>query len=112
MIIYSRARMLLACAFIMCLFSPSRVRGGEVTLAWNASVSPTTAGYDVYFGMESGVYIWNFDAGTNLAETITGLTPGLTYYFATTGYDTNGDESPLSNEVTNTIPIPPSGNAQ
>ena len=46
--------------------------------------------------------------GTNLTATITGLTPGLTYYFAIMDYDANAIESVFSNEVTNRLPILPS----
>jgi hypothetical protein len=80
---------------------------GNVNLAWNASTDPTVAGYVVYCGAASGDYTSSVRAGLNLTATFSGLTPGLTYYFAVMDYDANGDESGFSNEVTNNPEDPP-----
>jgi hypothetical protein len=82
-------------------------QSGSVTLAWDPVANSSLAGYNLYYGDASGAYTWSLDAGTNLTETIAGLTPGLTYYLASTSYDTNGNESAFSNEVTNRPPILP-----
>jgi hypothetical protein len=78
----------------------------NVVLAWNASTNLDVAGYNVYYGQASQSYTASVNAGTNLTETFANLTPGLTYYFAATAYDANGDESAFSNEATNMIPLP------
>jgi hypothetical protein len=83
-------------------------RAGSVTLAWNPSTNSDVAGYTVYYGEASGDYSSSVDAGPNLSATITGLTPGVTYYFVALAYDANGDESPFSNEITDRLPILPS----
>ena len=102
------ARILLACSLTLSLICPAWVRGDDVALAWNPSSDPSTAGYNLYYGLNSGAYTSSVDAGANLTGTVSGLTPGLMYYLAVTSYDTNGDESGFSNEVTNRLPILPS----
>jgi len=87
---YLGARIVLACALTLPLFCPARLRGDDVGLAWNPSSDQRTAGYNLYYGLNSGDYTSSVDAQTNLTATIAGLTPGLTYYFAVTAYDANG----------------------
>jgi hypothetical protein len=81
---------------------------GTANLAWNAVTASNLAGYRVYYGTSSGNYIQAFgqgiDVGNVLAYTVTGLTSGVTYYFAVTAYDTSGNESTYSSEVSKTIP--------
>jgi hypothetical protein len=78
----------------------------SATLVWNP---PTTnadgtplvdlAGYKVYYGTSSLNYPWNVDVGNVTTYTIDTLTPEVTYFFAVTAYDTSGNESEFSNEV-------------
>ncbi len=84
------------------------VSAANVTLAWNASPDPRATGYEIFYGQASGDYTSSVNAGSNLNAAITGLTPGLTYYFAAAAYYANGDESVFSNEITNRLPILPS----
>jgi len=109
---HSGARTALACILAFCVLCPARVRGGSVELAWNPSSDARAAGYNLYCGLSSGAYTSSMDAQTNLAVMVAGLTPGLVYYFAVTSYDTNGDESVFSNELTNRVPILPQITAQ
>ena len=81
-----------------------------VTLSWdapttNADGTPLTdlAGYKVYYGNYSGKYSQNIDVGNVPTYTVDNLTDGLTYYFSITAYDTSGNESRYSNEVSRTI---------
>jgi hypothetical protein len=60
----------------------------------------------------SGEYTSSLNAGTNLTATVTGLSPGGTYYFATAAYDSMGDESAFSDEVSTTLPLPATITAQ
>jgi hypothetical protein len=76
----------------------------SVTLDWNASTSPSVAGYNVYFGTTSGNYTSKVDVGSATSITVSNLTAGLTYYFAATAYDVNGDESGFSSEISYTVP--------
>lgn len=84
--------------------------GNPVTLSWippstNSDGSPLTDinGYEVYYGNISGNYTQVINAGKDTAYQICDLTEGLTYYFAVTAYDTSGNESIYSYEVSKTI---------
>lgn len=70
-----------------------------VKLAWDANTESDLAGYKLYIGTASGTYDSNIDV-TNVTEyTIPNLTVGTTYFFVGTAYDTSGNESGYSNEV-------------
>lgn len=79
-------------------------RAAEVTLAWDANTEPDLAGYKVYWGTASRSYQNNADVGNQTTYTVTGLSEGVTYYFAATAYDIYGNESGYSNEVVYTVP--------
>jgi hypothetical protein len=92
-------------AFLLLAALSTTARAANVTLAWSASTNSNIAGYIVYYGEASQTYTSSVNVGSNLSETISALTPGLTYYFSALAYDTNGDDSGFSNEATNTIPL-------
>lgn len=72
----------------------------QVKLAWDASASPSVAGYRVKVGTSSGVYsVANVNVGNVTSYTVTGLAPGNVYYFVVTAYGAGGAESGMSNEV-------------
>jgi Fibronectin type III domain len=77
-----------------------------VILAWNASISTNVVGYNVYYGVASGVYDNKISVVGSTNATVTGLVPGITYYFAATAVDTFGDESPFSNETSYAPGVP------
>ena len=86
------------------------VHAESVSLSWdapttNADDTPLTdlAGYNIYQGTETDVYGSPVDVGNTLCYVVTGLTVGLTYYFAATAYDVYDNESNFSNEVNKTI---------
>lgn len=78
------------------------------TLTWDAPTNPdgTTItdiiGYKLYYGTSSGNYSTIIDVGNQTSYTINNLSAG-TYYFVVTDYNSTGDESSFSNEVTKTI---------
>lgn len=76
----------------------------SVTLSWNASVNPGVAGYYLFFGTTSTTCTNSIAVGSSTTNTITGLAGGVTYYFAAASYDTNGMESPVSDEISYTTP--------
>ncbi len=81
----------------------------SVTLMWdNNPSSDEVAGYRVYFGTASGSYSESVAAGNVTSRTMTGLTPGVAYFFAVTAYDAGGLESGFSAEVSY-VPVVPSG---
>jgi chitodextrinase len=72
----------------------------SVTLSWLASPSAAVAGYRLYSGVTSGLYLHSVDVGNVTTNTVAGLVRGTGYFFAITAYDTNGLESAFSNEIT------------
>ena len=75
------------------------VCAAEVTLAWDSNPEPSVQGYRVHYGKASGFYTGVFDAGNRTDCVISGLEPGVTYYFACTAYSATGDESNFSGEI-------------
>ena len=77
------------------------------TFTWNANTESDLEGYHLYRSPTSGQYTfgsnWVADipAGT---ETIDYTAPEGTWYFVLTAYDTSGNESGPSNEVTLVVP--------
>ena len=78
----------------------------SIMLAWDPSPTPNIGGYRLYQGVTSLSYTSVTDLGNVFTASVGGLTPGVTYYFAVTVYDTSGVESKLSAEVSYTVPVP------
>jgi hypothetical protein len=77
-----------------------------VSIAWDANVETDVAGYRVYYGNSPGAYSKTVDVGNTTTATLQNLTPGATYYLATTAYNTSGVESLPSDEVVYTNQLP------
>ncbi len=81
----------------------------DVSLTWNSNTEPDLAGYKVYYGTASHSYGSPVVLGKQTTYTVTGLGSG-TYFFVVSAYDTSGNESGPSNEVSKIIagtPPPP-----
>ena len=76
----------------------------SVTLSWNPVTSANVAGYNVYDGSASGNYTNVTSVGNVTNATISGLTEGVTYYFAITTLSASGLESAYSSEISYTVP--------
>jgi hypothetical protein len=77
-----------------------------VTLTWTANGEPDLAGYKIYVGTASGTYNVSgspFVAGKVTSYTVSNLPKGQTYFFAISAYDSAGNESVLSGEVSKTL---------
>jgi trimeric autotransporter adhesin len=82
---------------------------GNATIFWDA---PTTnadgtvltdlAGYRIYYGTSPGDYPSNIDVGNVTTYVFSNLAAG-TYYLVITAYDTSGNESSYSNEISKTL---------
>lgn len=99
-------------SFVLFFLAYSTVAfAGDAVLSWDSndwSIDPDLAGYKVYHGTVSGNYTNTIDIGlVNPNDvptyTVVNLTDGNTYYFAVTAYDTAGNESGFSNEVSKII---------
>jgi len=116
---YSGALLLLAIASLLVACggagepAPGGSGGGGGTIACTTGAAPTVlawdavtgaAGYRIYYGTASGTYPLSQDAVTN-PYTVTGLSPGTTYYFVATAYDSSNppNVSSFSNAVCKSI---------
>lgn len=88
---------------------------GTATLHWNANTEPDLAGYKIYYGTKArtgdcppGGYSGNADVGKTdtpdtPAYTLKELENSKTYYFSITSYDTSGNESCFSQEISKQV---------
>lgn len=87
---------------------PGQSDANAATLAWDPVVDPSLAGYRIYVGTSSGIYLQPYGNGLDVGKvttySVTGLSSGTRYYFVATAYDTMGNESSYSNEVFKDIP--------
>ena len=81
----------------------------SASLSWekpttNVDDSPITdlAGYQIYFGTSSGNYTEVLNVADATEYTLNDVPPGI-YFIAVTAYDTSGNESAYSNEVSRTV---------
>ena len=76
----------------------------SVSLEWTPNTDPSVAGYNIYYGGESGDYTNVTSAGNSTNAVVDGLVEGKTYYFAVTAYDAFGGESDYSPETIYIVP--------
>ena len=72
-----------------------------ISLAWDASPLGDLAGYKVYYDTDSTgfPYADTVDVGNNTSYTLSGLPLSTTFYLVVTCYDTDGNESWYSEDV-------------
>jgi len=83
---------------------PPPPNAGSVALGWTASTDPTATGYEILYGTNSAALTNTIDVGTNTTYTVTGLTPGATYYFAAVSYNMSGADSVPTAQVAYIVP--------
>ena len=77
----------------------------SATLIWNPNTDSDLTGYKIYQATASGAYgaaLGTVPAGT-VTYQATGLSANTTYFFVITAYDSAGNESAFSNEVSKSI---------
>jgi hypothetical protein len=79
----------------------------SVTLDWNPNTEQDLAGYKIYVTTASGAYGGAFGTAPANATSfvVNGLQPGVTYFFVITSFDTSGNESVRSAEVSATTSL-------
>ncbi|HEY1791191.1 MAG TPA: fibronectin type III domain-containing protein [Verrucomicrobiae bacterium] len=100
-----KAILLLMVAGALLLGAKAMAQTGtnNLTLAWIPSTSAGVAGYDIYYGTSSGNYMTAVPIFGATNVTLRGLASGQTYYIAATSFDTNGNQSGFSPEITATV---------
>jgi Fibronectin type III domain len=85
---------------------------GQIRLSWEAPTTkedstPSTdiTGFRLHYGLTSGTYAFMKNVGSQTTAAVSGLEPGCTYYFAVTAYNSAGNESRPSDEITITAPL-------
>jgi chitodextrinase len=81
---------------------------GQAILSWAPNTETDLAGYKIYYGTTPGLYTQVLDVGLTSTPdtpvyTMTNLSEGTTYYFAVAAYDSSGNASEFSIEVSKTI---------
>ncbi len=76
----------------------SSVSAGQ-KLVWDASSNSLLSGYNVYIGTDSRFYGDPIDVGMETEYVITNPAKDERLFYAVTAYDTDGNESFLSEEV-------------
>jgi hypothetical protein len=109
--------LIIIAGLLLTFLYDSNARAGTATLSWNAPTtnadgSPLTdlAGYKVYYGSVSIAYTQTVDVGMTGSPSapsyvINNLADGNTYYFAVTAYDSSGNESGYSGEVSKAFSV-------
>lgn len=84
---------------LLMIAGVAKTHAGNIILNWDASASTNAAGYNVYYGTNSGNYPYKINVGNATTITISNLSAGVTYYLAATAYDASGSESAYSSEI-------------
>jgi hypothetical protein len=94
--------------FLFFFLSNSTSYAAHVTLTWDPPVDSTyVAGYIIYYGTASKAYSQSIDVGNTTTYTVSSLNNGQIYFFATTAYNYDGEQSVYSNEIRNRPSISP-----
>ncbi|MGD8444101.1 MAG: fibronectin type III domain-containing protein [Desulfobacterales bacterium] len=105
---YPLSMVLLTLAALFIFFETSSSAANEITLSWDPNTEPDLEGYVLYG--KQGSQDLPFDYVDTYPEVdladplnpravVTDLESDVTYYFAVTAYDTEGNESDYSNVV-------------
>jgi hypothetical protein len=92
------------CILIIRFFELPASASSSLNLEWNQSQDTNAVGYKLYYGTSSHNYTNVIVAGNVTNLLVSGVVPGLTYYFAATAYTSSGAESDYSTEVSYTVP--------
>jgi hypothetical protein len=91
--------MRLSMASVVFLFGMTALSAQDVKLAWNANPESDIGGYIIHYGTESGDLTETIDVGNKTTTTLEGLPDGVTHYAAVQAYNTLGQFSEISAEI-------------
>ena len=95
---------------LVCLLATAvSALAASISLAWDPNTEPDIAGYVVWYGTVSGQPTSSVDVGLQTTWTMTSGTAGATYYFRVVAYNTAGESSAPSSEVSATLGGTPEG---
>ncbi|MDY6987175.1 MAG: fibronectin type III domain-containing protein [Thermodesulfobacteriota bacterium] len=97
------AKTMLQALVLLLLLSGTPAFSGELSLRWNSNRESDIAGYKLHYGSASRDYECAVDVGSETSYTLSGLQGGRAYYCAASAYDTQGNESDLSEEVVHVV---------
>lgn len=80
---------------------------GTAAVAWDRNPETNISGYKIYWGESTRQYTRVLDVGNEVEATLTNLTSGQTYFCAVTAYNSAGQESIFSAEVSVTYVAEP-----
>jgi hypothetical protein len=104
----ARKGLLLRCWVVVCFCAVIRVFGGTQTVWLGWDVAPpeeNISEYHVYYGTHSGIYTNSVVSHFWDGAFVDGLEVNVTYYFAVSATDTDGNNSLLSAELAYVIPV-------
>ena len=91
--------LLLIGGLILLILNFSLLNAAEVELLWQANSETDLGGYKIHYGTISKSYDVKIDVAKKITYTVNDLEENMLYFFALTAYDTLGNESSFSNEV-------------
>lgn len=94
---------------LLLLCCPRVSAADELTLTWDPPADGQTAGYLIFIGTSPQSYSAQVNAGSATSFTVSGLSSGMTYYFAVRAYGASGALSAPSTEVQATVPSASAG---
>ena len=100
------SRLLRAIVIACVLAAASPAAAASVTLAWDANTEADLAGYIVHYGTAPGAYDRTMDVGRTTTWTLADADSATTYYFVVQAYNTSGERSAFSAEVSATVAAP------
>ena len=83
------------------------VCAADVTLAWDENLDPDMeiTGYRVYYGTDGQTFLNQGCDVTAATCSVSGLSPGQTYYFVATSYNATGESDHSDPPVSYTVPV-------
>ena len=94
---------------LLLILGFQKIYPAQINMTWNANTETDLAGYSVFIGKSSRSYDRSVDAGNTTSFVVDGVRENIELFFAVTAYDTAGNESKYSEEMSGIIgdAIPP-----